>query len=256
MDRLKNKIALITGAAQGIGLETARLFVAEGATVILTDRNTDAGEAAAHQLGEQAQFMPLDVGNAEQWEQVMSRTISAHGQLDILVNNAGILATGNRQTIEDTDLDQWRAIQTINVEGVFLGCQNAVRHMKENGGAIVNLSSVAALIGTPHLIAYGASKAAVRQMTKSVAIHCTMRKYRIRCNSVHPDPIRTPMGDELMTMYDRDLKSGWDEIENRIPMGIPGEPIDIANAILFLASDEARHMTGSELVIDGGLTAT
>ncbi|MEH6547896.1 MAG: SDR family NAD(P)-dependent oxidoreductase, partial [Sneathiella sp.] len=173
MDRLKNKIALITGAAQGIGLETARLFVAEAATVILTDRNTDAGEAAAQQLGEQAQFMPLDVGNADQWEQVMSRTVSAHGQLDILVNNAGILATGNRQTIEDTDLDQWRAIQTINVEGVFLGCQNAVRHMKENGGAIVNLSSVAALIGTPHLIAYGASKAAVRQMTKSVAIHCT-----------------------------------------------------------------------------------
>jgi 3(or 17)beta-hydroxysteroid dehydrogenase len=255
MDRLKGKVALITGAAQGIGLETARLFVAEGATVILTDRNTVSGEAAANQLGDKARFMPLEVSDPDQWNLVMTDILGAHGGLDILVNNAGILATGNHQTIEDTDLAQWRAIQTVNVEGVFLGCQNAVRHMKEKGGSIVNLSSVAALMGTPHLVAYGASKAAVRQMTKSVAIHCTARKYKIRCNSVHPDPVRTPMGDELMTMYDGDLKSGWNNIENRIPIGIPGEPIDIANSILFLASDEARHMTGSELVIDGGLTA-
>ena len=255
MDRLKSKIALITGAAQGIGLETARLFVAEGATVILTDRNIEAGEVAANRLGDKAQFMSLDVGDPDQWGQVMTNIVATHSGLDILVNNAGILATGSHQTIEDTDLAQWRAIQAVNVEGVFLGCQNAVQHMKEKGGSIVNLSSVAALIGTPHLVAYGASKAAVRQLTKSVAIHCTMRKYKIRCNSVHPDPVRTPMGDELMTMYDGDLKSGWDNIVNRIPIGIPGEPIDIANSILFLASDEARHMTGSELVIDGGLTA-
>ncbi|USG61198.1 SDR family oxidoreductase [Sneathiella marina] len=256
MDRVKDKITLITGAAQGIGLATARLFIAEGATVILADLNADAGSAAAEELGEKAHFMPLDVSNADQWDQVVGDIVATHGRLDILVNNAGILATGKRQTIEDTDLEQWRAIQTVNVEGVFLGCQNAVRHMKETGGAIVNLSSVAAIIGTPQLIAYGASKAAVRQMTKSVAIHCTLRKYPIRCNSVHPDPIRTAMGDELMTMYDGDLKSGWDNIENRIPIGTPGEPIDIANSVLFLASDEARHMTGSELVIDGGLTAT
>lgn len=255
MDRVKNKIALITGAAQGIGLATAQLFIDEGATVILADLNADTGTTVAADLGAQAHFMPLDVSNAAQWDQVISDIIAAHGRLDILVNNAGILATGSRQTIEDTDLEQWRAIQTVNVEGVFLGCQNAVRHMKETGGAIVNLSSVAAIIGTPHLIAYGASKAAVRQMTKSVAIHCTMRKYPIRCNSVHPDPVRTAMGDELLTMYDGDLKSGWDNIESRIPIGTPSEPIDIANSILFLASDEARHMTGSELVIDGGLTA-
>ncbi|MCF8469086.1 MAG: SDR family oxidoreductase, partial [Sneathiella sp.] len=235
MGRLQNKIALITGAATGIGLATARRFIAEGASVLLTDINQDQGEAAAQELGERASFLTQDVSSEADWHRVFEQLAQTHGHLDILVNNAGILAIGSHQTIEDTDLAHWQAIQKVNVEGVFLGCQAAVKAMKGRGGSIVNLSSVAALIGTPHLAAYGASKAAVRQLTKSVAIHCANKGYGIRCNSVHPDPVHTNMGDALMGMYGGDVKTGWDAIPNRIPLKIASEPIDIANSILFLA---------------------
>lgn len=255
MGRLDTKIALITGAATGIGLATARRFVDEGATVLLTDRSVADGEAAAAELGAAASFMEQDVTEKDHWQRVMAGIDAQFGRLDILVNNAGILGTGNSQTIEDTEIAEWRAISAVNVEGVFLGCQHAVRAMKDSGGSIVNISSVAAIIGTPHLVAYGASKAAVRQLTKSVAMHATNKGYNIRCNSVHPDPVRTNMGDALMSMYGGDVREGWDNIPHRIPIGTAAEPLDIANSILFLASDESRHMTGSELVIDGGLTA-
>ncbi|MEX1036195.1 MAG: glucose 1-dehydrogenase [Sneathiella sp.] len=255
MGRLTNKIALVTGAATGIGLATSRRFVEEGATVFMTDVNEDAGNVAVKEFGSQARFMVQDVTLEEHWKAVMAAILADPGRLDILVNNAGILSIGDRQTIEDTDLSHWRAIQKVNVEGVFLGCQSAVRAMKSKGGSIVNLSSVAAIIGTPHLAAYGASKAAVRQLTKSVAIHCANRGYGIRCNSIHPDPVRTNMGDALMAMYGNDIDAGWDAIPDRIPLKKPSEPVDIANGVLFLASEEARHITGTELVIDGGLTA-
>ncbi|WP_373088000.1 glucose 1-dehydrogenase [Sneathiella sp.] len=257
MGRLDNKIALITGAATGIGRATAQRFIDEGATVLLTDINIKGGEAAASSLGAAAHFTVQDVRHEADWRTVMTEIESRFGRLDILVNNAGILSIGDRQTIEDTDLGHWRAIQAVNVEGVFLGCQAAVRMMKGqgHGGAIVNLSSVAALIGTAYLIAYGASKAAVRQLTKSVAIHCASKGYGIRCNSVHPDPVRTDMGDELMAMYGGDVKKGWERVPDRVPLKQVSEPVDIANSILFLASDEARHITGAELVVDGGMTA-
>tara|TARA_R110002074_G_scaffold269018_2_gene440973 strand:+ start:1698 stop:2468 length:771 start_codon:yes stop_codon:yes gene_type:complete len=255
MGRLENKIALVTGAATGIGLATARRFIEEGAKVFMTDINEEAGKTAVEEFGSQAIFVVQDVAIEEHWKSVMQTVLSESAGLDILVNNAGILSIGNRQTIEDTDLSHWQAIQKVNVEGVFLGCQSAVRAMKGRGGAIVNLSSVAAIIGTPHLLAYGASKAAVRQLTKSVAIHCANRGYGIRCNSVHPDPVRTNMGDALMGMYGNDIEAGWNAIPDRIPIKTPSEPVDIANGALFLASEEARHITGAELVIDGGLTA-
>ncbi|MCR9214220.1 MAG: glucose 1-dehydrogenase [Proteobacteria bacterium] len=255
MGRLDTKTALITGAATGIGLATARRFIEEGATVILTDRSVTDGEAAAADLGPDAFFLEQDVTQEDHWQMVMTQISEQHGRLDILVNNAGILGTGANQTIEDMEIAEWRAIASVNVEGVLFGCQHAVRAMKENGGSIVNISSVAAIIGTPHLVAYGASKAAVRQLTKSVAMHATNNGYNIRCNSVHPDPVRTNMGDALMSMYGGDIQEGWDRIPGRIPIGTAAEPVDIANGILFLASDESRHMTGSELVIDGGLTA-
>lgn len=256
MGRLQKQTALITGAATGIGFATSRRFIEEGAEVVMTDINPENGEKAAKELGPSATFLPQDVRSQEDWERVFTHITEKFKKLDILVNNAGILATTNRQTIEDTDLDQWRAVQAVNVEGVFLGCQAAVRHMKETGGgSIVNLSSVAALIGTAHLAAYGASKAAVRQLTKSVAIHCAHRGYRIRCNSVHPDPVKTGMGDELMAMYGGDVKQGWQAVPDRVPLGEVTVPIDIANSILFLASNEARHITGAELVVDGGMTA-
>jgi 3(or 17)beta-hydroxysteroid dehydrogenase len=255
MGRIDGKIALITGGAAGIGFATAQRFIEEGATVIITDRNVDNGETAAQTLGHQARFLEQNVAREPDWDRVMASIRSEEGRLDILVNNAGILGTSSSQTIEDTDLEEWRAINAVNSEGVFLGCKAAVVAMKEAGGAIVNLSSVAALIGTPHLVAYGASKAAVRQLTKSVAIHCSRKKYGIRCNSVHPDPVQTNMGDALMSMYGGDIKKGWENIPNSVPIGTPAEAVDIANLVLFLASNEARHITGSEMVIDGGLTA-
>ncbi|MCC3303766.1 glucose 1-dehydrogenase [Sneathiella sp. HT1-7] len=255
MGRLANKVALITGAATGIGLATTRRFVEEGAYVLMTDKNTEVGEAAVKEFGENARFIAQDVTKEEDWQQVMATITSDTKGLDILVNNAGILSIGDHQTIEDTDLAHWQAIQKVNVEGVFLGCQSAIKAMKDRGGAIVNISSVAAIIGTPTLAAYGASKAAVRQLTKTVAIHCANKEYGIRCNSVHPDPVRTNMGDELMEMYGGNIEKGWDAIPGRVPLKAAAEPVDIANCILFLASDEARHVTGSELVVDGGMTA-
>ncbi|PHQ70655.1 MAG: 3-beta hydroxysteroid dehydrogenase [Sneathiella sp.] len=255
MDRLKNKIALITGAATGIGLSAARRFIEEGAAVVLCDSNEKDGQAAADELGDQASFISLDVTRLEDWTHAMQQVLSRHKRLDILINNAGILGTCDHQNIEDTDLTEWRLVNAVNTEGVFLGCQAAVKAMKENGGSIVNISSIAAMVGTPTLVAYGASKAAVRQLTKTVAIHCANKKYGIRCNSVHPDPVKTNMGDALMSMYGGDIRTGWENIPNRVPLGVAAEAVDIANCILFLASDEARHLTGSELVVDGGLTA-
>lgn len=255
MGRLQGKSAIITGGASGIGLATAKRFIEEGAHVLITDMNAEAGEAAAAELGDNARFMAQNICDEETWPQVIDAAVSAYGRLDILVNNAGILSTAPRQTIEDTELDQWRQVQSVNVEGVFLGCRAAIRAMKENGGAIVNLSSVAALGATPPLVAYGASKAAVCQLTKSIAIHCGRRGYGIRCNSVHPDPIRTAMGDSLMNMRKGSIEDSWEAFEKFSPLGQAGEPIDVANCVLFLASDEARHITGAELVVDGGLTA-
>ena len=259
MARLNDKVALITGAATGIGLCTARLMIDEGAQVVITDRNVAAGEVSGDELGARSHFVQQDVCDEGSWNAVMEAVQDRHGRLDILVNNAGILSTEPFQDIEQTSLAQWQAIQSVNVEGVFLGCRAGVQAMKDSGGSIINLSSVAGLVATPSLVAYGASKAAVRQLTKSVAIHCGQKKYRIRCNSVHPDPIRTDMGDELMGLKGYidgpDIETNWQTARKRVPIGVTGEPIDVAQCILFLASDESRHVTGSELVVDGGLTA-
>ena len=253
MGRVDEKIAIVTGAGTGIGRAAARRLAAEGAAVTVTDRNAEAGQAVAEEIG--GGFVEQDVRAEADWQRLMETVTGEHGRLDILVNNAGILATADSQTIEDTDLEQWRAVQQVNVEGVYLGCRYGVGAMKATGGAIVNLSSIAGLIGTPHLAAYGASKGAVRQLTKSVAIYCGRKGYRIRCNSVHPGIIKTNMGDQVMGLGGVDAEAAWKERLSLIPIGEAGEPEDIANGILFLASDEARHMTGAELVIDGGMTA-
>ena len=255
MGRVENKVALVTGAGTGIGKATAYRLHAEGARVLITDIDGDAAAAAAAELGEGAASCAHDVRLEEHWQRVMDQIQATYGRLDIQVNNAGILALAASQTVEDTDLEHWRGIQQVNVEGVYLGCRYAVEMMKSHGGSIVNLSSVAGLIGTPTLFAYGASKGAVRQLTKSVAVHCGRAKYRIRCNSVHPGVIETQMGEAVFELGGADPEQMKEVRRQLTPLGHLGEADDVANCILFLASDEARYVTGAELVVDGGMTA-
>jgi len=245
MNRVDGKVALVTGAASGIGRACAQRLAAEGARVVATDRNVETGEAAARELG--VTFATLDVTDGAAWE----RVVGALDRLDILVNAAGVGIAGD---IETATLEQWRFINAVNSEGVFLGCQAAIRVMKATGGSIVNLSSVAGLIGDPDLPAYCASKGAVRLLTKSIALHCARKGYGIRCNSVHPSFIATPMLDGLVAGA-RDPVKARDKLEKAAPLGRTGQPEEVAALVLFLASDESRFITGSELVIDGGVTA-
>jgi len=264
MGRVDGKIAIVTGGGTGIGRAAAARLAEEGAKVTIAEFNAESGQAVAEALGGDAVFMRHDVREEASWQALMEAVASHHGRPDILVNNAGILATESDQTLGQTEMEQWRAVQTVNVEGVFLGCKYGVAAMTANGGrekgglgggAIVNMSSIAGLVGTPHLLAYGASKGAVRQMTKSVAIDCARKGLGIRCNSVHPGVIHTDMGDQVMALGNNDAAAKWAERLVQIPMGEAGQAVDVANCILFLASDEARHVTGTELVVDGGITA-
>ena len=255
MGRVEGKVALITGAGTGIGKATAQRLAAEGARVVVTDIDASAAKLTAAKLPGNAIGLGHDVRVDAEWQTVMDAVQTQCGHLDILVNNAGIMVQGNSQTIEDTDLEHWRAIQLVNVEGVYLGCQHAIRLMKTTGGSIINLSSIAGLLGTPHLVAYGASKGAVRQLTKSIATHCGRHGYGIRCNSVHPGVIKTQMGDAVFKLGGGDAEAIKAERARSIPLGCLGEAQDVANCILFLASDEARYVTAAELVVDGGYIA-
>lgn len=256
MGRVDGKVAIVTGGGNGIGRATAKRLAGEGARVMLADLDGAAAATVAEEIGEAAASRAHDVRKPEDWSALMQAVLDRFGTLDILVNNAGILATEPSQTLEDTDLEQWRAVNAVNAEGVFLGCKHGVSTLREcGGGAIVNLSSIAGLVGTPHLIAYGASKGAVRQLTKSVAIDCARRGYNIRCNSVHPGFVDTDMGQHVLSLNNADVERAREARRRQIPLGIFGLPEDIANAILFLASDEARYVTGSELVVDGGNVA-
>ena len=255
MGRLQGKTAIITGAASGIGFETARQFISQGARVLITDRNEEAGAQAAKELGKQALFFRQDVSQEHSWRALERFLTDQEIEPDIFVNNAGVLKNTKMQDLEKTELAEWKWVQSINVEGVFMGCQLAVKLMKEKGGAIVNIASVAANQATPELIAYGASKAAVAHITKSVANHCINKRYKIRCNSVHPNPIKTPMGDALMAQIGRgDTEKGWESFAANPAFGGIGQPVDVAQAVVFLASDEARHTTGTELKVDGGMS--
>lgn len=254
MGRVSGKVALVTGAAKGIGKAAAALLATEGAKVVLTDVDEAAGAEAAAAItakGGAALFLRHDVAREEEWIAVIARGVERFGRLDILVNNAGLGIAG---TAEDTTLEAWRTLMSVNLDGVFLGTKHAIRAMKGHGGSIINLSSIEGLVGDPNLAAYNASKGGVRIFTKSAALHCARSGYKIRVNSIHPGYIWTPMvQNHLRSMGDVD--AGRKLLDQLHPIGHVGEPDDIAYGVLYLASDEAKFITGSELVIDGGYTA-
>jgi NAD(P)-dependent dehydrogenase (short-subunit alcohol dehydrogenase family) len=253
MARVAGKIALVTGGASvpGLGSATARRLAEEGAIVFVTDRDGDGALAVANDLqasGLQACAMTHDVTVEADWDRVMSAILEQHGRLDILVNNAGIAVL---RMLEALDTPDWMRQIEVNLTSVYYGTRRAVQAMRRvgQGGSIVNLSSVAGLIGVPGCSAYAASKAGVRLFTKTVALETA--RDAIRVNSVHPGMIWTNM----QRLAIADNAAQYDIIKAAIPMGYIGEPLDIANCILFLASDEARYITGAEFTVDGGLTA-
>lgn len=255
--RLKNKIALITGSARGIGRATAELFLKKGATVIFSDINDEKGNALVKNLKTNADYLHLDVGSEESWLKATEYITKKYGRLDILENNAGItgfLESSGPWDAENSDLKSWEEVHRVNATGTMLGCKYAIRMMKDRGGSIVNISSRSGIVGIPGAVAYASSKAAVRNHTKSVALYCAENGYKIRCNSVHPAAIMTPMWDAMLGEGEQRQKI-IEDIEFGIPMGHFGEPIDVAYGILYLASDESKYVTGIELTIDGGILA-
>jgi len=251
MGRVEGKVAIVTGAASGMGRADAELLAAEGAKVVVADRNESDGQAVARGIGNNALFMKLDVTDEGNWQDVIAATIETWGRLDILVNNAGVIALGN---ITDTTLDSWRMVNAVNSDGVFLGCKHAIPAMAESGGgSIINMSSVAAIHGQSFVAAYTASKGAVRALTKSIAMYCKEQKNGIRCNSIHPDGVATPMVVKVVTGKDGATQEQIDKIKEAANMC---EPRDIANLVLYLASDESRFVTGAEMLIDNAATIT
>ncbi|MDN5893710.1 MAG: glucose 1-dehydrogenase, partial [Nocardioides sp.] len=254
---VEGKVALITGGARGLGEATSRLMANEGATVVLTDVLDAEGEALAKSIvadGGVATYQHQDVTDESAWAETVNGVIAEHGRLDVVVNNAGIVLDA---TVEDTTLEAFRRVNSINNEAVFLGTREAIKAMKDQdprGGSIVNVSSIAGLVGIENLSAYNASKGAVRMFSKSAALHAAKSGYNIRVNTVHPGYTWTPMVQQLGdNTGDRD--GFYEALSAAHPLGRPGKPMDIAYGVLYLASDETEWVTGSELVIDGGFTA-
>jgi NAD(P)-dependent dehydrogenase (short-subunit alcohol dehydrogenase family) len=251
--RVNNKVALVTGGGSGLGEAISLRLAEEGATVVVSDINESSAQSVAAAIGDKAVAVHQDVTSEQRWAEVVNETVERFGRLDILVNNAGIAIVG---TVEDTSLADWQATQNVNLDAVFLGTREAIKVMQDGGGSIINISSVEGIIGEPTLAAYNASKGGVRIFTKSAALHCAAEGYNIRVNSVHPGFIATAMvSGAVALMSEEDGAAFQERILANIPMGEMGEPIDIANGVLFLASEESRYMTGSELVIDGGYIA-
>ena len=256
--RLKNKIALITGAASGIGRAIALLFAEEGARVVVTDIDDEKGRKVVAEIGNNAVYFHHDVASESEWKKVMHKVITQFGRLDILINNAGIIGLSDElgpQDPEHTSLKSWDFIHRVNADSVFLGCREAIRVMKESGGgSIVNMSSRSGIVGIPSAVAYASSKASIRNHTKSVALYCASENYNIRCNSIHPAAILTPIWDSMLG-EGAQRKASMDAMVDNIPLKRMGEPMDVAYATLYLASDEAKYLTGIELTVDGGILA-
>jgi 3(or 17)beta-hydroxysteroid dehydrogenase len=251
--RVEGKVALVTGGASGLGAASARMLVREGARVAITDLNEAGGQALAKELGEAARFWRLDVTREEDWVSVVDAVLAHFGRLDVVVNNAGM---GIAKDVEQLSLQEWKLVHAVNGDGVFLGCKHGIRAMRQCGarGSIINMSSVAGLVGVAGFPAYSSAKGGVRLLTKSVALHCAQKGYGIRCNSIHPVFVDTPMVTQLASLSGDEAKAK-ERMAKSIPLGRLGQPDEVAYAVVYLASDESSLMTGSELVLDGGTTA-
>jgi NAD(P)-dependent dehydrogenase (short-subunit alcohol dehydrogenase family) len=251
--RLDGKVALVTGGASGIGAETSRVYAREGAKVAIADINDNAGRGIAKEIGDAAFYAHLDTRFEDEWNAVVKQVVDTYGRLDILVNSAGVASRrpdGTRaRNIEDQDLEDWNRVMDVNSTGIFLGMKTAIPEMrKAGGGSIINISSIHGLVGGGQNVAYHASKGSVRLATKGAALQYAAEN--IRVNSVHPGLVTTPLTQDV----NNDPELSIARLA-KTPMGRYGQPIDIANGCLFLASDESGWMTGAELVIDGGYTA-
>ncbi|MGB7374005.1 SDR family oxidoreductase [Pontixanthobacter sp.] len=258
VDRVKGKLALVTGAAQGLGAAHSMLLAQEGARVLCSDLNGEGAEETAKgindALGAGTAFsIQHDVTDPVSWEAAIDSARDNLGGLSVLVNNAGIGVAGN---IETCDFADWQRCFSVNVDSIFHGCQKALPLMRDHApGSIINISSIAGLIASDTMPAYNASKAAVWMLSKSIALHCAKKNMNIRSNSVHPTFVDTPILDGTARHAGLDKHVLLDKLARQIPLKFVGEPNDIANAVLYLASDESRFMTGAELKLDGGISA-
>jgi len=257
MQRLDGKVALMTGAARGIGAAVAERFAAEGARVVLTDIRDEEGAATAERIGGEAAYLRLDVRLEEDWDAAMAWVAERFGRLDVLVNNAGI--TGFEEGFvphdpENATLEAWRAVHATNLDGVFLGCRAAIRLMRNGGGSIVNVASRSGLVGIPAAAAYASSKAAVRNHTRTVALYCAEQGLGIRCNAIFPAAILTEMWEPMLG-NGPDRADRMAALVRDTPLRRFGTPEEVAHAAVYLASDESAYTTGAELVLDGGLLA-
>ena len=234
MKRVEGKVALVTGAASGLGRADALMLAHEGAKVVVTDVNEEDGRRVAEEIG--GVFVRHDVRSEDDWRLAIGTAMERFGKLDVLVNNAGIVFPAD---IENTTLEQYRLINAIHAEGTFLGCKFGIEAMKANGGSIINMASITALRGSPQVVAYAAAKGAIRSLSSAVATHCLDKAYRIRCNTILPGIMATPL---VVAVVGENYPGA-------------GHPDDVASMVLFLASDEARFVTGAEFVVDNGATA-
>ena len=255
--RVEGKAALITGGGSGLGRAAAMHLAEEGANIIVSDLSEDTAQETADKINSDRPGAAVaarhDVTSEDDWADVLKTANSHFGSLHILLNNAGISIHG---PIENVAFETWKKVQEVNVDSVFWGCKLALPYMKEAGGAsIINISSTAALYANPMTLSYGVSKASVGYMTKSIALHCAQQRYNIRCNSIHPTFIKTPLLERLADAAGRKVEDVHQTLGDVVPMGDVLEPRDITYAVIYLASDESKMMTGAEFVIDGGLTA-
>lgn len=246
MNRLENKVAIITGASKGLGEANARLFIDEGAKVILTDIDTDAGEKLAKHLGENAEFIYQDVRDEDSWKSLIDDVVSRYGGLDVLVNNAGVVKPG---TIESQTMDEYDFIMDVSARSTFIGCKYAVPAMRESGGgSIINMASIASIQGVARVAAYSAAKGAVHGLTVNIAAYCAQEQMDVRCNCLSPSSIDTPMVQNIRAQFSQSPEAA----AKLVPKGEIGEPNDVANTVVFLASDESKFVNGTNIPIDYG----